>query len=271
MTTLHDLLVLSPKEAARALVAKALRPGIDPMVLDLVPANGLATGSSFTFTIKQKLGLVRHWQVSGSHPFTIERLKWADVFEDGLVLLPTDPPEKISDVLNFLSKSTGVQFDENDFIDAPVLLSDDGTLKILASPKSWRWYGVLDVCFLGTSPPEDESNASKCAQIADPTAAGFGTMLKKMERNRLLGYDARIWFDAANVAFGTPKTWVMDPVNPDAFNVGGGRVVSNGIAKDPPTTVSFTGTPMKVQILLNRRLCTGMKGLLTLYYSRPKD
>lgn len=271
MTTLRDLLTLTPQEAARALVAKALRPGIDPTVLDLVPASGLSTGSSLTFTIKQKLGLVRNWQVRGEHPFTIERLKWSDVFEDAVIHLPMEPPEKISDVMNSLSRITGIKFDDNDYIDSPVQLSDDGSLKILASPKSWRWYGVLNVIFLGVPESEKASSKPDIVQVKDPTEAGFGSMLKKMERNRLLGYNARIWFEAANVAFGTPKTWVMDPLNPAEFNVGGGRVIYNGSAINAPSTIPFMGSPMKVQILLNRRLCTGMKGILTIYYSRPKD
>lgn len=270
MTTLRDLLTLTPQEAARALVAKALRPGVDPTVLDLVPSGGLATGSAITFTIKQKLGLVKHWQVKGEHPFTIERLKWSDVFDNGIVLLGIDPPKKVSEVIAHLSQVSGIQFDENDYVETPVQLSDNGNLKILASPKSWRWHGVLEVTFLGSPETEKAEPKYQFVQTSDPTGSGFGDMLKKMERNRLLGYNARIWFDAANVAFGTPKTWVMDADNPAEFNVGGGRVVYNGQAIDAPITVKFVGIPMKVQILLNRRLCTGPRGLLTIYYSRPK-
>jgi hypothetical protein len=274
MATLRELLNLSPKEAARALVAKALRPGHDAKDLELTASEGLSTTRAFTINIAQKFGDVRRWRYKGTTPFTYDRLQWSDAFGDGVLTLAMDTPQSMSDITDYITKRFGVVFDENDVMQGPVHLADHGALTLLALPQSWRWFGTMAVYFKGAvdkpavadEKPRVEDTE---VQVINPTKHGFGDMLMKMRRGQTLGFNGRIWWNVANVAFNTPKKWVLDKEIRYEFNAGGGMVLFNGLAPDAPKHLNLGPNPRKVQIALHRNLCTGLKGLVTIYYSKP--
>lgn len=273
MSTLSELLKLPPKEAARALVAKALKPGVDPSLLELKPQAEVSTNRPFTITISQKSCRLKDMKFHGSAPFTFDRLVWTDVFKEGHIVLPEDAPESTREVLTLISRHTGVAFDDDDVMDTNATIGDDGALTLLASPRSWRWCGTIKVFFNGAPAVivDDTKGETLLTQRKDPTAESQGDVLYKLRRGQLLGYNARVWWVAANVAFDTPRKWVIDILNPAPFNGGGGRVLFNGLAKpdEVPAGLKLGRIPMKVQILLNRRLCKDAKGIITIFYSKP--
>jgi hypothetical protein len=274
MATLRELLKLMPKDAARALVAKALRPGTDVNTLMLTAKGPLSTTRNFTILISQPRGMVKNWKYEGSHPFTFARLLWSDVFKDGFILLEEDIPSTMWEVLELIGKKYGIWFDVDDVDVGPALLSPDGSLKLKASLHSWRWFGMIDVLFSGAPAslivPRSDVVTPSFVQKADPTKFGFGKLLYKLKRNTFLGHEGRTWWNEVNTAFGEDRMWVMDKYLPSPYNGGGARVLNNRLAYDAPKHLNLGPFPMKAEILLNRRLCTDVKGLLTIYYSRPE-
>lgn len=116
--------------------------------IDGVPA---ATGRSVQVKLKARTDLpnAEEKKFFSEGTITVERLNLSELFNEPFYL--DYPGEIVShDVANAITKVTGIVFDRKDFVDEVINLTNS---KLKAAPTSLRWYGEIEIKYVGQLDP----------------------------------------------------------------------------------------------------------------------
>lgn len=139
----HLLLRLPPLDAVRELLQPQLKDGVlaEWFVLDSYVTDTDKKEILLNMRLDQTLAPIDYWHYSGVITIKYNRLDMDATFKLLNLKLKIKPPLYIRDVMDIISRKTGIVFDDKDFVDGYVSLPDTTKILIQSTNSSLRWYG----------------------------------------------------------------------------------------------------------------------------------
>lgn len=221
---------------------------------------------------------------TGESIFIYNRLDLGTFFESVKINLTLDLPTTTSQLVEIMAAEYGYVFDDDDFYEEVITVSNAHGYVLRATPRSLRWVGQLTVNLL---PREDLVNIAKITDLggldvvenqgrpfvthAKPFVDGlyYGSYLKNVRKGPITdAVTLASYLDViyGHLPIGVQTQWSYSSVQ-GPRNLFGAQIKYNGRVEDYGV-VPYNSASTKVLVIeLSPHYCTDVAGDLVIYYS----